>query len=236
MTEAVPTSALQGWLSKRGKKGVTKGWKRRWFVHVGDELQYYVTPDDAASLKGSISLSDILSVTATAPANKATGKTAFQINTPPRIYQLMADNEEAMRYWVEGIDSAVKRREGVDQNRQKEGWNLLTKRLETEIRRLRRALEITCDQLNVTPESMLLKADSEVDEEQTMGSASDPTNLRPFKAEALYEFEASHEEQISLSVGCIITVDGKYDGGWWAGTDTNGKRGFFPGAYVQPMD
>ena len=87
-----------------------------------------------------------------------------------------------MKYWVDGIDHVLKQTSNVDQNKNEQGWNLLTKRLETEIRRLRRALELSCEELKVTPESMLLKVDCEVEDEGGSGTPND-TAVRPFKAE-----------------------------------------------------
>ncbi len=38
-----PNLNLEGWLKKRGEKGVIKSWKSRWFVEKGKKLFYYTS-------------------------------------------------------------------------------------------------------------------------------------------------------------------------------------------------
>ncbi|KAI3359468.1 hypothetical protein L3Q82_013771 [Scortum barcoo] len=52
------------------------------------------------------------------------------------------------------------------------------------------------------------------------------------KVVALYSYEASKPDDLSLNEGDIIYLMHRHDDGWWEGV-LNGKRGFFPENYVQ---
>ncbi|XP_068193861.1 ABI family, member 3a isoform X2 [Antennarius striatus] len=55
------------------------------------------------------------------------------------------------------------------------------------------------------------------------------------KVVALYHFEASKPEDLSLTEGDVIYLTRRHDDGWCEGF-VNGNRGFFPGNYVQSCD
>ncbi|XP_038079011.1 nostrin-like isoform X2 [Patiria miniata] len=48
---------------------------------------------------------------------------------------------------------------------------------------------------------------------------------------ALFDYEATEPEEISLKEGDIINIVQKFEDGWWHG-EIGGKRGNFPGSYV----
>jgi myosin-1 len=51
---------------------------------------------------------------------------------------------------------------------------------------------------------------------------------------ALYDYEAQEADELALTTGQIVTIIKKNDDGWWLGT-LNGKRGVFPGNYVEEI-
>ncbi|XP_061761773.1 ABI family, member 3a isoform X2 [Nerophis ophidion] len=55
------------------------------------------------------------------------------------------------------------------------------------------------------------------------------------KVVALFSFEASNQEHLSVTEGDVIYLTGRHDNGWCEGV-LNGKRGFFPKDYVQSCD
>lgn len=52
---------------------------------------------------------------------------------------------------------------------------------------------------------------------------------------ALYTYEASKPDDLSLTEGDIIYVMRRHDDGWCEGV-CNGREGFFPENYVQACD
>jgi len=68
-----------------------------------------------------------------------------------------------------------------------------------------------------------------------------PKRQRPPKpksypqAEALYDYQASDTDEISLSAGEKLSVLKEDESGWWTGRLPNGQEGFFPGAYVRKI-
>ena len=54
------------------------------------------------------------------------------------------------------------------------------------------------------------------------------------QAKALYVYEASEADELSLKVGDIIVIKSKEDEGWWIGS-CNGKTGLFPSNYVEVL-
>ncbi|XP_061906411.1 ABI family, member 3a isoform X2 [Entelurus aequoreus] len=55
------------------------------------------------------------------------------------------------------------------------------------------------------------------------------------KVVALFSYEASKPEHLSVTEGDVIYLTGRHDNGWCEGV-LNGKRGFFPKDYVQSCD
>jgi len=55
------------------------------------------------------------------------------------------------------------------------------------------------------------------------------------QAEALYDYQASDTDEISLSAGEKLFVLKEDESGWWTGRLPNGQEGFFPGAYVRKI-
>lgn len=54
------------------------------------------------------------------------------------------------------------------------------------------------------------------------------------QAKALYVYEATEADELSLKVGDIVIIKSKEDEGWWIGS-CNGKTGLFPSNYVEAL-
>jgi len=55
------------------------------------------------------------------------------------------------------------------------------------------------------------------------------------RVQALYNFEAEEEGELSFTKGTVLTVLDKPDPNWWMGMDTNGSRGLIPSTYVKAI-
>ena len=104
---------LKGFLLKLGAKGPVKRWKKRWFDLQNSRHLYYYQPAKTTGLENAMGFIDISVVTGVygTPGNlglkKEKGEWVFQVDTPGRIYFLMANSEENMDYWVKGIRSLL---------------------------------------------------------------------------------------------------------------------------------
>jgi hypothetical protein len=58
-------------------------------------------------------------------------------------------------------------------------------------------------------------------------------DARP-RVKALYDYDAQGVDEIALKEGDIFFLTQKSDTGWWEG-DKNGKKGLFPGNYVEEL-
>ncbi|BES96761.1 Cofilin/tropomyosin-type actin-Hypothetical protein protein [Nesidiocoris tenuis] len=56
------------------------------------------------------------------------------------------------------------------------------------------------------------------------------------KAEALYDYQAADDTEISFDPGDIITHIERIDPGWWQGLSPDGSYGLFPANYVQLLE
>ncbi|KAK9501941.1 hypothetical protein O3M35_012570 [Rhynocoris fuscipes] len=56
------------------------------------------------------------------------------------------------------------------------------------------------------------------------------------RAEALYDYQAADETEISFDPGDIITHIDQIDAGWWQGLGPDGTFGLFPANYVQLLE
>ena len=55
-----------------------------------------------------------------------------------------------------------------------------------------------------------------------------------FVVKALYDYQKTTLEEISLTAGDVIAVLNTYSNGWWEGEILNTRiRGFFPSNYVE---
>mmetsp|Transcript_131107 Transcript_131107/g.298474 ORF Transcript_131107/g.298474 Transcript_131107/m.298474 type:complete len:1533 (+) Transcript_131107:58-4656(+) len=102
-----------GYLHKQG--GSLQGWKRRWFVIEGQELAYYVNPDDMvskANRQGAIPLHnsrvlDCKTVNATRDGQQLATKQRFTFEIQPeagdRVFYLHADSEDEFELWISEI-------------------------------------------------------------------------------------------------------------------------------------
>jgi len=96
---------VEGYLWKKGGKGVLKNSKKRYFCLQGDSVVYSKGHLDRLAL-GQIRLADIISVGSNYGSSLKENGTGFQIVTENRIYELTADSNEEMRKWVEGLNKA----------------------------------------------------------------------------------------------------------------------------------
>ena len=51
---------------------------------------------------------------------------------------------------------------------------------------------------------------------------------------ARFNFEQTHEDELTFNKGDIISVTRQVEGGWWVGTHS-GKTGWFPSNYVREV-
>ncbi|KAL7669195.1 hypothetical protein ACOME3_009861 [Neoechinorhynchus agilis] len=54
---------------------------------------------------------------------------------------------------------------------------------------------------------------------------------RSRQVRVLYNYRATHNDELNLKVGDVLTPTRTPDGGWWEGT-LNGLTGWFPSNYV----
>jgi len=59
-------------------------------------------------------------------------------------------------------------------------------------------------------------------------------NAHP-RAKAIYSYQATDTDEITLYENEIIEVFEEDPTGWWRGKNSKGETGLFPGAYVQKM-
>eukprot|EP00005_Dracoamoeba_jomungandri_P004462 CAMPEP_0174252242 /NCGR_PEP_ID=MMETSP0439-20130205/1797_1 /TAXON_ID=0 /ORGANISM="Stereomyxa ramosa, Strain Chinc5" /LENGTH=367 /DNA_ID=CAMNT_0015332753 /DNA_START=49 /DNA_END=1152 /DNA_ORIENTATION=- len=95
---------VEGYLLKRGAKGFSKSFKKRWFSLQGQRLYYYMAKGDVNSL-GYI---DILAASSIIAAG-AKRPCEFLIVTPVRVYTLQAATETGMNQWVEALNAYRRR-------------------------------------------------------------------------------------------------------------------------------
>eukprot|EP01116_Phalansterium_solitarium_P008610 TRINITY_DN22547_c0_g1_i1.p1 TRINITY_DN22547_c0_g1~~TRINITY_DN22547_c0_g1_i1.p1 ORF type:complete len:277 (-),score=64.24 TRINITY_DN22547_c0_g1_i1:315-1145(-) len=89
---------MRGWLSKKGEGNKAK--KKRWFIHEGTKLFYFVQPTDK-QCKGYIDLSNF-SVVVSPPARKGF---PFQITVPGRMFHLQAKTEQERGAWISALQN-----------------------------------------------------------------------------------------------------------------------------------
>lgn len=55
------------------------------------------------------------------------------------------------------------------------------------------------------------------------------------KFKALYDYDTKNEGEMSLREGEIVTITDKDPSGWWYATADDGREGFVPSSYVEPV-
>eukprot|EP01051_Picozoa_sp_SAG22_P003055 SAG22_NODE_144_length_17700_cov_21.959207_1_plen_512_part_00 len=102
-------AGFEGWLVKRGARGLKKGWKRRWFTLSGSSLSYYARAevatcndsDKAASeqkLKGEIDLSGCLKIRPSEGGKERPFELELVYDT--RVYRLAAEDKPMFCKWL----------------------------------------------------------------------------------------------------------------------------------------
>jgi len=98
---------LIGWLHKASPKGVTglvRGWKRRYFVILGNDLCYFVSR--LKELKGSINLRDVQRLSCTCNSDEERGPgniQPFHVITRDRVYTLCSQSDVSNQRWIRAI-------------------------------------------------------------------------------------------------------------------------------------
>ena len=97
---------LSGYLVKKGDKGLTKSWKRRFFClrHGSTFIEYYRNPGDECLGRIDVNQISTLSLCDIEFARKERVQHPFRLVTPGRIYYLGAQNDSAIQYWMNGIN------------------------------------------------------------------------------------------------------------------------------------
>jgi len=68
------------------------------------------------------------------------------------------------------------------------------------------------------------------------GPAPAKEPMKRFKARVLYDYNAQQDYEMTVRVDEVITVLSKHGNGWWLGSSSDGKQGYFPGSYVEPIE
>eukprot|EP01102_Stenamoeba_stenopodia_P010396 TRINITY_DN3125_c0_g1_i2.p1 TRINITY_DN3125_c0_g1~~TRINITY_DN3125_c0_g1_i2.p1 ORF type:complete len:668 (+),score=153.02 TRINITY_DN3125_c0_g1_i2:344-2347(+) len=100
---------LKGILYKQGAKGIVRGWKKRWFsLKNNTQIHYYKSAEELQSL-GYIDANAITSIreTPNTGLRRDRGEYLFEVHTPNRVYHLLANNENLMKYWIQGLSLLV---------------------------------------------------------------------------------------------------------------------------------
>jgi len=96
---------VEGFLLKQGVGPLLgKRYKRRWFKLIGTQMHYYKARLDTDSI-GYIDLTTASGVQKNDDYND--GKEHFQIDTPGRAWQLIAENAEDVQRWMYAINNVI---------------------------------------------------------------------------------------------------------------------------------
>jgi len=100
-------TVLNGWLHKKGARGMVKGFKKRWFSLQKDSRLVYYEAQDESKEKGHIDIRKVNSIAPCGAFGKQPRVTTFEfrIKTATREYILVALNEKDMWYWINGLNS-----------------------------------------------------------------------------------------------------------------------------------
>jgi len=233
-----------------GVAGIGKGYKKRWFSQKGTCLYYFRSKADTQE-QGFINLAEALSCNATEGSKN--GKWQFQINTPRRIWQLESETEEGMKYWIEGITELLESMKDDEKKERKHDrrsirieqmenrihdLELLNQQYETALRAAAGKLGVSFEELlngsglgDGKQEEKSVAKKEEKKEEKKEGEKKDTR----FKAKVLYDYIAQQDYEMTIHNSEIITVLSKHGNGWWLGASSDGKQGYFPGSYVEPI-
>ncbi len=94
---------LSGFLSKKGDRGLVKGWKKRYFLQRGKHLQYFKSDKELNSVQGSIDLSTVGNVEERVDPQLGP---IIAVHSPGRVFLLApaeADGATGLKFWVEGL-------------------------------------------------------------------------------------------------------------------------------------
>lgn len=92
---------LEGFLWKKGAKGLTLGLKRRWFSLSNNKLYYFKSPEAfPGSELGYIDLRGEFDIE---QCTESDNTCYFRIRTPNRIWHLTAEAEDERKFWIDGL-------------------------------------------------------------------------------------------------------------------------------------
>lgn len=94
---------IQGYLNKKGEKGLVKSYKKRWFQIENDIISYYDKPE--GQLKGFIYIIDILDVL---PSQVKYGINI--VTSKKRVYELHAFSEQDKQMWWQALKEILKKK------------------------------------------------------------------------------------------------------------------------------
>ena len=153
---------LEGWLLKKGAKGI-RGWKRRWFTLNNDRLMYYKNSSGTpGSEQGFIDLSGDYEIEYEGEGNSRN----FRIKTANRIWYLLAEAEEERRFWVEGLNYFKKRQQREKQNLNNPFSQSVNSKTGSELLGFESSQNYTDEEL-LELQQLLLDAEKEIDSKQS---------------------------------------------------------------------
>lgn len=160
-----PPSSFQGWLSKRGEKGL-KLWKKRWFALRNEKMYYFKKQVDNQAPLGSIAIGDAIFIGPTKELNKPNVMTYFEIRMKSgRIYNLWSENQHEAQQWLEVLG----------QTKRYCDWKVdETARLEREKQERLREEQLAREEAARRPVSMVLNTSSFGELLEKMPEAKDP--------------------------------------------------------------
>jgi len=104
-TNTVPTPAHEGWLYKRGDKGMSKGFKKRYFV-LRDFMLRYGPKQFSGDEKPNEKMMYSLKLSTEIHETPAFHQFAFAIELPLRSVILRAESREIMEHWIDVLRKA----------------------------------------------------------------------------------------------------------------------------------
>eukprot|EP01094_Clydonella_sp_ATCC50884_P030349 TRINITY_DN988_c0_g1_i1.p1 TRINITY_DN988_c0_g1~~TRINITY_DN988_c0_g1_i1.p1 ORF type:complete len:283 (-),score=111.64 TRINITY_DN988_c0_g1_i1:477-1295(-) len=79
------------------------------------------------------------------------------------------------------------------------------------------------------------KAEADAKESGESGGGGGGKKDKRFKAKVLYDYTAQQDYEMTIHTGEVIMVLSKHGNGWWLGASAEGKQGYFPGSYCEPV-
>ncbi|KAI6661535.1 hypothetical protein LOD99_13408 [Oopsacas minuta] len=109
--QLLATTELQGWLYKRGVRGVTgKKWRRRYF-HMGQGFKLYYYKTSSMQLpQGYIDLEKVKKVEPQSPDKQDKNNASFTIEVEGRVFELLSVDVSMRDQWINAVNFLVEYR------------------------------------------------------------------------------------------------------------------------------